>query len=555
MPLTQPLKPYLKAALVADSLSLGAHWVYNQSKIARTFPDGIYTLSSPLSAYHKGKTAGDFTHYGDQAYWLQLSIEKANSFDLENWKSHWLEKMASYKGYIDSATKDTIATSAASPSSSNDLAGATRIAALLDIDASLEVTVSAARAQTQMTHGDDHVVDSAEFFIRTLFAVREGSNFTSAIDHAANTGAYQTLAPADFIQAAKSAAPDDHLAVATTMGLTCHFPEAFPLSLYYAIHHGDSFANCISKNALAGGDSSARAMFLALLFVARDANILETIDPLASQLNIGTAPTPQTQTELAPPNSPGSHSVKIPLPTGNLAGVIEIPEGEIHAYAIFAHCFTCGKDFLPEKKITQGLAANGIATLRIDFSGLGKSSGDFKDSSFLTNIEDIKIAANWLDQLYQKPSLLVGHSLGGTAVLAVASQIPSIQAIATVGSPADPSHILHMFEDHLDEIKQNGSAQVSFAGRMFTVSQRFVDDVCSYDHVKHLNELDGHKLIMHSTNDQTVDLKNAGEIYTHLKHPKSFFALNQVDHLLTAPDDAKYVANVIGLWARKNIIK
>lgn len=334
------------------------------------------------------------------------------------------------------------------------------------------------------------------------------------------------------------------------MGLTCHFPEAFPLTLYYAIHHGANFAECISKNALAGGDSSARAMLLALLFVAREKNILETLDSLANQLNLETSNS-EAQQEIQ--TSPGSHKVEIPSPLGTLAGVIEIPKGEIHAYAIFAHCFTCGKDFLPEKKITQGLAKNGIATLRIDFSGLGKSSGEFKDSSFLTNVEDIKVAADWLNNHYRPPSLLVGHSLGGTAVLAVASQIKSVQAIATLGSPADPAHILHMLEDNLAEIEQRGSAQVSFTGRTFTVSQRFVDDVRSYDHVKNLNKLSGHKLIMHSTVDNIVDLKNAVEIYTHLKHPKSFIALDGAHHLLTDGNDASYAADVIALWARKNI--
>ena len=555
MSLSDSLKPYLKAALVADSLSLGAHWVYNQSKIARTFPDGIYTLTAPLSNYHKGKQAGDFTHYGDQAYWLQLFIDQAKGFNLDSWKSYWLENISNYTGYIDSASKDTAATSADSPSTSNDLAGAARIAALLDLDNSLEDTVAAARVQTQMTHGDSNVIDSAEFFVRAAFAVRAGSDFITALDHAAQTGDYQTLVAADFLVTAKNASAADHLTVAAEMGLTCHFPEAFPLALYYLIHHGDSFTDCISKNTLAGGDSSARAMLIALLFAARDQNLADTIDPLADQFNIESSASSQEAPKQQVATTPGSHQVAIPSPSGALSGVIEIPVGDIDAYAIFAHCFTCGKDYLPEKKITQGLAKNGIATLRIDFSGLGKSSGKFEDSSFLTNIEDIEIAAKWLNEHYQSPSLLVGHSLGGTASLAVASKIPSVQAIATVGSPADPSHILHMLGDHLEEIAQNGKADVSFAGRIFTVSQRFVDDVRSYDYVKNLNELDGHKLIMHSTSDQTVELKNAGEIYTHLKHPKSFVALDGADHLLTDSADVEYTANIIALWARKNLNK
>lgn len=185
------------------TLSLGAHWVYNQSKIARTFPDGIFSLSAPLSEYHKGKTAGDFTHYGDQAQWLQHSIEQVKGFDLDHWKSYWLDKMATYSGYKDPATKDTIATSAATPSNSNDLAGASRIAALLDLGESLTDTITTARDQTQMTHGDGNVVDSAEFFIRTIFAVKDGYDFLQAIEHAAQSGNYQTLTPTDFIESAK----------------------------------------------------------------------------------------------------------------------------------------------------------------------------------------------------------------------------------------------------------------------------------------------------------------------------------------------------------------
>ncbi|MGJ8657556.1 MAG: alpha/beta fold hydrolase [Akkermansiaceae bacterium] len=547
------LAPYLKAALVADSLSLGSHWIYNQAKIARSYPNGIHSLTPPLAPYHKGKIAGDLTHYGDQTIWLQDSIAQNNQYSPEAWKSLWLERITSYSGYKDSASNDTLKQAALSPSNSNDLAGASRIAPILDLNLPLEETVLAARSQTLLTHGDLNVVDSSEFFVRTIFAVREGSDFTSAIEHAAQSGNYQTLTPADHIENAKNSSPTEHLEVATAMGLTCHFPEAFPLTLYYAIHHGDNFDGCLSKNALAGGDNSARAMLLALLFVARDQHVHQTINPLANQLNLITSSSTQAQPEQEIHTTPGSHSVEIPSPHGILAGVIEIPEGQIQSYAIFAHCFTCGKDYLPEKKITQGLAKNGIATLRIDFSGIGKSSGEFENSSFLTNIEDIITAADWLKTHYLAPSILVGHSLGGTAALAVASKIASVQAIATIGSPADPAHILHMLEEHLPEIEQNGTAQVPFAGRTFTVSRRFVDDVRSYDHVNTLKALKGHKLILHSTVDSVVELKNAGEIYTHLQHPKSFVALDGADHLLTNHNDAKFAADIIALWAQKNL--
>jgi len=540
---------YHLAALVADSLSLGSHWIYNQSKITRTFPEGITELTAPLANYHAGKKAGDFTHYGDQTIWLSQAIAESNNYDHDTWKSQWLTNMSGYSGYKDSATNDSYANQANQPSTSNDLAGASRIAPLLDLNSPLEQTVANARAQTQLTHGDINVIESAEFFVRAIYAVRDGASFADAFQTAAQTGQYTSLNPTAHLAVATQADPTEHLKVAAAMGLTCHFPEAFPLTLYYAIHHGQSFAQCISQNALAGGDNSARAMLLALLFVARGhAADIATIENLSSKLNL----TDQPSTTSEPMTfTPGSHSLSIDGPNGTLAGIIEIPDGEIKICAIFAHCFTCGKDYLPEKKITQALAKNGIATLRVDFSGLGKSSGKFEDSSFLTNVEDIYAAADWLKANLLSPHLLVGHSLGGTAVLAAAGNIPEVQAVATIGSPADPAHILHMLEDHLDEISQQGQANVKLAGRDFTVSQKFVDDVRSYDHIATLNALTGHKLIMHSPTDETVELKNAGEIYSQLKHPKSFIALDGANHLLTANIDAEFAANMIATWAQK----
>ncbi len=545
----QTLSPFLLSALVADSLSLGAHWIYNQAKIKRSFPNGIIDLTKPLASYHGDKKAGDLTHYGDQTLWLQQSIQQSNSYDPEAWKALWLEKMADYAGYIDSASSETLASKGTTLSASNDLAGASRLAPLLDLNLSLEDTIAAARSQTQLTHGDPSVIDSAEFFVRAIFAVKAGSTFLDAFLTAAQEGQYTTLDASSHIQTAiDKGAEGDHLAVASSLGLTCHFPEAFPLTLYYAIHHGENFADCMSQNALAGGDSSARAMLLTLLFTAKDhpADIAEILR-LVEDLTLA-APISKKQEF-----TPGSHRLSIDSRHGILSGVIEIPENEIKACAIFAHCFTCGKDYLPEKKITQALAKNGIATVRVDFSGLGHSSGAFEDSSFLTNIEDIYTVADWLRENYLAPNLLIGHSLGGTAVLAAAAQIPEIKAVATVGAPADPAHILHMFSESVEEIQQNGKAVVSLAGRNFTISQKFIDDVKGYDYIANLKSLKGQKLIMHSPIDQTVELKNAGEIYTHLQHPKSFIALDGADHLLTADSDVDFVAQMTATWAKKVI--
>ena len=540
---------YYVATFVADSLSLGSHWIYNQSKIARAFPDGIKELTAPLSNFHQGKSAGEGTHYGDQMAWLQQHLEEHKQYDHEAWKATWLKRAGTYAGYKDAATNETMASQAETPSNSNDLGGASRIAPLFDLGADLEETVTNAKAQTQLTHGDINVIESAEFFTRAVYAIKAGASFVDAFQTAAETGSYSSLNPLDHLQAAKEADPNDHLAVAAGMGLTCHFPEAFPLTLYYAIHHGASYAECISQNSLAGGDNSARAMILAFLFVARgESTDLAAIDVLAQNLKpVSDTPAPIEPIAL----TPGSHKVDIEGPNGTLAGVIEIPEGEIQICAIFAHCFTCGKDFLPEKKITQALAKNGIATLRVDFSGLGKSGGKFEDSSFLTNVDDIYAAAHWLETNLQAPKLLVGHSLGGAAVLAASGNIASVQAVSTIGAPADPAHILHMLEEKLSEIEEKGIAVVKLAGRDFTIGRKFVDDVRNYDYIANLNSLPGHKLIMHSPSDDVVALKNAGEIYSALKHPKSFIALDGAAHLLTGEDDAKFAASMIAMWAGK----
>lgn len=541
---------FTRAALVADALSLGSHWVYNQSKLTRTFPEGIYDLTDPLAQYHKGKTAGDFTHYGDQTLWLYTFIQKNKGYSAEQWKEDWVSNMTNYSGYKDSASNETLS---GKQSGSNDLAGASRIGPLLDLGLPVDDAVVAARSQTVMTHGDVGVSDAAEYFVRAVYAIKGGSSFGEAFSEAIETGSYAELDVEGALVAARGADAEGHLKVATEMGITCHLPEAFPLALYYAFHHGDNFADCISMNNLAGGDNSARGMLLALLFVARDGDVGGSH---FDNLNLSSA-SPSANLEEDLDLSPGSHHVQVAGPNGVLSGIIEVPElreGQVLTTAVFAHCFTCGKDFLPEKKVTTALAGHGIATLRIDFSGLGKSAGAFEDSSFLTNLEDIYAAADWLRSNLCAPSLLVGHSLGGAAVLAAASNMEEIQAVATIGAPADPAHVLHLIGD-VTEIEKNGKAEVSLGGRKFTVSKRFLDDIRDYDYVANLNALAGHKLIMHSPTDGVVELKNAGEIYSNLQHPKSFMALADAHHLLTNPGDAEYVAQLISVWADKVITK
>ncbi len=540
-------KKYLQAALVSDALSLGAHWIYNQGKITRLYPDGVKVFTDPASAYHPGKSAGDLTHYGDQMLMLAKSLAHHGGFNLVGWREDWLAGMDGFSGYLDGASKETLASNGLSASSSNDLAGASRLAPILDLDISLVEKIAAARAQTALTHGDVEVVDSAEFFVRAVVALEAGSDLEAAFDQAASEGIYNTLNAEEALATAR-AQGDDFLAVGQSLGLTCHFPEAFPLTLYLALRAGADFTSAMNENALAGGDTSARAMLLAVLFAARDGEVGQG---LASELKSGSSKPP---TENATEYVAGSNSVTLTYGGQTLAGVLEMPEGEVEATAIFAHCFTCGKDFLPGARISRGLANRGIATLRIDFSGLGQSAGEFADSSFLTNLDDLIYAAEWISERLPAPSLLVGHSLGGAAVLAAAGQIKSIKAVSTIGAPADPGHVTHMFANDIAKIEQEGKAEVQLAGRSFVIGERFILDLKGHDQKAVLAALRGiDVLIMHSPNDTVVGIENAGKIYSALHHPKSFISLAGADHLLTNAKDAEYVADLIRVWASRVI--
>lgn len=541
------MKKYHQAALVSDALSLGPHWIYNQGKIARLYPDGVKVFTDPGSSYHPGKLAGNLTHYGDQMLMLADSLNHRGGFDLDGWREDWLAGMEGFSGYLDGASKETLASRGVSASSSNDLAGASRLAPILDLDISVDEKIAAARAQTAMTHGDAEVIDSAEFFVRAVAAIEGGDDLSAAFDRAAAEGAYQTLDAQKALVTAR-AQGDDFLAVGQALGLTCHFPEAFPLTLYLALRTGADFTSAVSENALAGGDTSARAMLLAVLFAARDGDVGTE---LALGLKTGSV---ESSTEEQPEYTAGSNPVTLTHGGQTLAGVLEMPEGDIEATAIFAHCFTCGKDFLPGARISKGLASRGIATLRIDFSGLGQSDGEFADSSFLTNLDDLIYAAEWISERLKAPSLLVGHSLGGAAVLAAAGQIESIKAVSTIGAPADPGHVTHMFSEDIAKIEQEGKAEVLLAGRPFVIGERFISDLKGHDQKAVLSVLRGiDVLIMHSPKDTVVGIENAGEIYSALHHPKSFVSLADADHLLTNARDAEYAADLIRVWASRTL--
>jgi uncharacterized OsmC-like protein/fermentation-respiration switch protein FrsA (DUF1100 family) len=234
-----------------------------------------------------------------------------------------------------------------------------------------------------------------------------------------------------------------------------------------------------------------------------------------------------------------------------LAAALDTPDGPVRAYALFAHCFTCGKDVLAAKRIAVALAAKGIAVLRFDFTGLGSSEGDFANSTFSSNVADLVGAADHLRKTYEAPALLIGHSLGGAAVLAAAGQIPEATAVVTIGAPSDPIHVTGHFADSIETIRKDGQAQVSLAGRPFTIKREFLDDIAEHSLMGHIAKLHKALLVMHAPTDDTVSIDNATRIFVAAKHPKSFVSLSGADHLLSNRRDSAYVADVITAWASR----
>lgn len=237
-----------------------------------------------------------------------------------------------------------------------------------------------------------------------------------------------------------------------------------------------------------------------------------------------------------------------------LSAKIDLPENDpIKAYALFAHCFTCSKDLRAVGNITKALAEVGIATFRFDFTGLGQSSGDFAETNFSSNVEDLLAACRYMDKELEGPAILIGHSLGGAAVLQAANHMQSVQAVATIGAPAEPAHVKENFKMSLDEIEETGQAKVTLAGRPFTIKKQFIDDLEETRMKKYINDLGKALIIFHSPIDNTVGIDNAQKIFVAAKHPKSFISLDKADHLLQEKEDSEYVGKVLGTWAEKYI--
>ena len=236
-----------------------------------------------------------------------------------------------------------------------------------------------------------------------------------------------------------------------------------------------------------------------------------------------------------------------------LAARLDLPESAPKAFAIFAHCFTCSKDILAASRIAEALALNGIAVLRFDFTGLGASEGEFANTDFSSNVQDIVKAADYLRNNFHAPQLLVGHSLGGTAVLAAAGEIPEVRAVATINAPSDAAHVTRSLGMNIEAIERDGEADVTLAGRSFTIRKDFLDDVREQRLAERIGSLKAALLVFHAPGDALVGIENAGAIFGAARHPKSFVSLDGADHMLTRKRDAVYVAGILASWASRYI--
>jgi fermentation-respiration switch protein FrsA (DUF1100 family) len=235
----------------------------------------------------------------------------------------------------------------------------------------------------------------------------------------------------------------------------------------------------------------------------------------------------------------------------SIAGRLERPIGPIRGYALFAHCFTCGKDIRAAAIISRSLARDGIGVLRFDFTGLGSSQGDFANTTFSSNVDDLVAAGRYLGSVVEPPQLLVGHSLGGAAVLAAAGRLPAVRAVATIGAPFDAAHVRRLLVGDLEAIEREGEALVSIGGRSFRIKRAFLDDLRESHTEAAIAELGRPLMIFHSPADAIVAADNARRIFQVARHPKSFVSIDDADHLLSRPADATYVARILSAWATR----
>lgn len=248
---------------------------------------------------------------------------------------------------------------------------------------------------------------------------------------------------------------------------------------------------------------------------------------------------------------------KVEFLNGNgyqLSAMIELPpDAHAHTFVIFAHVFTGNKSLTASRHISRSLTQNGFGVLRFDFTGLGESEGSFEDTNFTSNVEDLLAAANYLEENYIAPKVLIGHSLGGAAVIFAASQLESIKAVATVGAPSEPEHVTHLLRDKIEDIEKIGKAKVSIGGREFSIKKQFLDDLKNKDMYAILRDLKKPLMVLHSPQDTVVSIENAAEIYRAAFHPKSFVSLDGADHMLSNKVDAAYVGDLVAHWVLRYI--
>ena len=238
----------------------------------------------------------------------------------------------------------------------------------------------------------------------------------------------------------------------------------------------------------------------------------------------------------------------------SLSARITLPaNGEAQHFAIIAHCFTCHKNFNGVRNISKAMTASGFGVLSFDFTGLGNSDGNFTDTNFTTNVDDVVSAARYLEQKYSSPFLIIGHSFGGPAAIYAAAKIASVKAVATIAAPSEVDHVKHLIESEIDLIAEEGKAKVNLAGQHFTIKKQFLDDLGTHDLPAVLRELKKAILIMHSPHDTTVAISHAEKLYTEARHPKSFISLDKTDHLLNNKRDAYYAGEVIAAWVKKYV--
>jgi uncharacterized OsmC-like protein/pimeloyl-ACP methyl ester carboxylesterase len=245
--------------------------------------------------------------------------------------------------------------------------------------------------------------------------------------------------------------------------------------------------------------------------------------------------------------------VQFPGATGAmLSARLEMPlDGDPIAYALFAHCFTCSKNFKATVTVSRALAQARIAVLRLDFTGLGESEGAFEETTFSTSVDDLLAGAAWLAEHHEAPQLLVGHSLGGAAALHAAARLPSTKAVVTINAPSEPTHVLKLLDESVDEVERRGEARATLGGRQFTIRKEFLEDVGDARMLDVVRSLRAALLIFHAPGDRIVGIDNAARLYTAARHPKSFVSLDDADHLLSDEQDARYVGDVLAAWVRR----